>query len=200
MKPEIEVKFLDVNHDDLRARLKQLDAVCIQPLQQMCRAVMDFPDKRLQNAENAWGWIRVRDEGSRVTVTYKQVAKDASLTTNEIEYVASSYSQAVAAFEAVGLIVLSEQETKRETWTLDNCEVMLDEWPWIKPYIEVEGPDERSIQTLSERLGMRWASAVYGSSDAVYRASYKGMKESESVGDISQLTFAEMPEWLKERL
>jgi adenylate cyclase class 2 len=199
MQQEIEVKFLNVEHDSIRKKLTTLGGICTQPLQLMRRAVMDFPDKRLQSSEGVWGWIRVRDEGSRVTVTYKQVSKDGSLKTHEIEYEASSYKDAIRLFEAIGLRKFSEQETKRETWELDGVEVMLDIWPWIDPYIEIEGSSEEAIRTLGEALGMDWDDAVKGSSDGVYRQSFPNMTNTESVSDIPELTFDVMPQWLKDR-
>ena len=160
---------------------------------------MDFPDERMKNNKDHWGWVRVRDEGSRVTVTFKQVAKDGSQKTEEIEYEASSYEKAIGVFEAVGLKRFSEQETKRETWSYKDCEIMLDEWPWLKPYVEVEGPSEEAIKSVVLDLGFRWCDAVYGNADTVYRQTFPGMTEDETIGYAPEVTFAEMPQWLKDR-
>src|ERR671931_596639 len=91
MQQEVEIKFLNADHGAIRMKLQELGGTCIQQSQQMRRAVMDFPDNRLKERPNVWSWIRIRDEGKRVTVTYKQVSKDGKYTTHEIEYETSSY-------------------------------------------------------------------------------------------------------------
>lgn len=200
MQTEIEAKFLNVDHDEIREKLKSLGAELKQPMRMMRRAVMDYPDERLRNRPNVWGWIRVRDEGDKVTVTYKQVAKnDSEKLTHEIEYVVSSYEQAVSLFEEIGLIVFSEQETKREVWELDGVEIMLDEWPWLPSFIEIEGKSTKELKSIAERLMLNWDDKVLGSSDTVYRLHYPGMSEAETVGYIPKLSFDQLPEWLQSR-
>jgi hypothetical protein len=39
MNTEIEVKFLNVNFDDLRVKLHELGAMCTQPMRDMRRAI-----------------------------------------------------------------------------------------------------------------------------------------------------------------
>jgi adenylate cyclase, class 2 len=67
MKTEIEVKFLDVDFNLMREKLKQLGAVCEQPMRLMRRAIIETPE-----LEAKGGFLRVRDEGDKVTLTYKQ--------------------------------------------------------------------------------------------------------------------------------
>lgn len=201
MQQEIEVKFLDVIHDEARKRLKTAGAVCEQPMRRMRRAIMDYPDKRMQTgSQTGWGWVRVRDEGDKVTCTYKHIANDGNDTTHEIEFTVSSYDKTVQLFEAIGLMKHAEQETKRETWKLGEVEVVLDEWPWLPPYIEIEGPTEESIRAAAEQLGMDWDRALRGSSDRAYRVYYPKMTDEESISDAGFLTFdGEKPQWLKDR-
>ena len=119
MQQEIEVKFLDVLHDEVRRRLKQAGAICKHPMRSMRRAIIDYPDRRLQKGlAGAWSSVRVRDEGDAVSCTYKHVASDGKDTMHEIEFTVSSYENAVEFFKAIGLDVYTEQETKRETWQL----------------------------------------------------------------------------------
>ena len=202
MQQEIEVKFLDVPHDDVRARLKAAGAVCEHPMRLMRRAIIDYADRRMQiTSPDGWGWVRVRDEGDKITCTYKHIASDGKDTTHEIEFTVSSYEKTVELFKAIGLVVHSEQETKRETWRLGDVEVVLDEWPWMPQYIELEGPSEGALQATAKTLGYDWGKALRGSSDRAYRTYYPKMGPEESVSDIAHLTFdGERPQWLSERL
>lgn len=193
MKPEIEAKFINVNHDDLRAKLKVLGAECVQPRRLMKRKNYDFRDKRL---ERIGGWVRARDEGrGKVTMSYKQLT-DRSLTgTQEIEIVVDNYEKAVAFIEAIGMQVKSVQETKRESWLLGEVQIELDEWPWVKPYLEIEGPDESSVKKVASQLGFDWSAAKHGSVEIVYQAEYD--LGDEEINNIPIYRFSDpMPELL----
>lgn len=201
MQQEIEVKFLDVQHDDIRQKLVELKAQQILPKQLMLRAILDYPDQRLEKTDpSGWGWVRVRDEGNKVTCTYKHITKDEKRTTHEIEFEVSEFQKTIQFFEAIGLKVFSIQETRREVWQLGTTQIMLDEWPWIPPYLEVEGDSETAVHDVSDILGMDWQKAIHGSSDAAYRIHYPKMTETDGVTDIESLTFSgEMPNYLRER-
>ena len=44
-------------------------------------------------------------------------------------------------------------QKRRETWMLDDCEVALDELPYLGTYVEIEGK-ERDIPIVREKLGL----------------------------------------------
>ena len=67
MNTEIEVKFIQVDHDAIRSQLRELGGTCTYLMRLMRRVV--FVNEAL---ESRHGWLRVRDEGDRVTVSYKQ--------------------------------------------------------------------------------------------------------------------------------
>lgn len=198
MQTEIEVKFLDVDHDNVRDKLKSIGAVCEQPMRLMRRAMFDYPDDRFQKNDHSRR-LRVRDEGDKTTVTYKQ--KNSTSYVYEIETTVGSYDEMVKIFEAIGLKTFSKQESKRETWHYKNTEVVLDEWPWLNSYIEIEGKSEEDIQAVAKQLGFDWDEAYFGSVDTAYRNQYSKMSKSDSIGDIEDVRFGlPLPSYLKERL
>jgi len=196
MKPEIEVKFLNVDHDEIRTKLKALGAKLEHPMRLMHRQMFDYADNRLQNNHER---LRVRDEGDgKVCLNYKSRAK--SQYADEIEVVVSSLEETSAILKAIGLKNYSNQESKRETWTYKNVEVVLDEWPWINPFIEIEGPTEEVIQQVAKELGFNWQDGKFGSADTIYMIEYPKMKKDESIGDLEQIKFGmPLPQWLKDR-
>lgn len=197
MQREIEAKFLSVNHDDVRAKLKSLKATLSQPMRLMRRVVFDYPDQRLQKAD--WGRIRVRDEGDRVTLSYKS-GSDQEYS-KEVEVIVDSYDKTRQLLEAIGLKAFSFQESKRESWRYEDIEIVLDEWPWLEPYIEIEGPSEPAIKDCSAKLGFKWSAAKFGNVDTAYRAQYLHMGPNETIGSLTELRFStQQPAWLKERL
>jgi len=193
MKPEIEAKFLAVNHDELRAKLQQLGAKCQQPMRLMRRKNFDFADHRLEHERN--GWVRVRDEGDKTTLAYKQL-NDRSLTgTHEVSVKVSEFDATCQLLEQIGLVVNSYQETKRESWLLDDVEIELDEWPWVKPYVELEGQSEDAVQAVAEKLELDWSQAKHGSVEVVYTTEYD-VTDAE-VDGWSEITFVPVPNWIE---
>lgn len=194
MQTEIEVKFLDVDHAAVREALKKAGARCEQPMRLMRRAVFDWPGKMLE--ESVDGFIRVRDEGHQITMTYKVFNERTVDGAGEVEVVINDYQKGIALLQAIGMVLKSEQESKRETWHLGECEVVLDEWPWLKPYIEIEGPSKAALQQTAAQLGFAWSDAVYGSVTSAYRSEYD-IPDKLSIGEIPRIAFGEpLPKWL----
>lgn len=193
MQQEIEAKFLRVDPDAIRAKLTALGAHCEQPMRLMRRAMFDHPDGRNQKSIKLGKHsqkLRVRDEGDKVTITYK--ASNDSNYVHEVETTVGSYQEMTKILEAVGFVIYTYQESRRETRKYKSVEVVIDEWPWLTPYIEIEGPDEISIKTAAKDLGFDWDNAKFGSVDTVYMDQYKKMKITDSVGELPEARF-DMP-------
>ncbi len=167
MKDEIEVKFVNVDHDAVREQLKKIGAVCEYPMRTMRRVVVHTPEMSEKNA-----FIRIRDEGHRTTMTYKQFDSDSVDGAKEYEVNVSDFDEAVSILAQGGLEYDVYQESNRENWLLGDVEIMLDEWPWLNPYIEIEGDSEAKLQEVAKQLGMSWDEAVYGGVANVYRLQY----------------------------
>lgn len=199
MNHEIEAKFLKVDIEDVRGRLKAAHAKLEHPMRLMRRDQFDHADNRYQNG-NIFERMRIRDEGDKVTITYKKKVPGSEYPI-ELETTLGSYDAAKKLLEAVGLHSFSYQESKRETWLLDGVEIVIDEWPWLKAYIEIEGPSEKSIKNVAAKLGFDWNDAKYGSVDTAYMADYPKMTESDSIGYVAEVKFgAPLPKYLKERM
>jgi adenylate cyclase class 2 len=196
MPPEIEAKFLHVNHDELRIRLRDVGAICKKPDRLTKLLTIDFPDKRLRSTAN--GWVRIRDEGDRVTLTYKQLNDRSIAGMQEIEVVVDDFDKTEMLLRAIGLKRYAYQETRRETWELDGVEIDLDEWPWIPPFVEIEGPDEVAVWKIVERLGLDRSQALYGSVEIAYRAEYD--VTDEEIDNCERITFTDVPQWLKAKV
>ena len=135
MKSEIEAKFVNVGIAYIRSKLESIGAILIQPMRDMQRVTIDTPDLKKKDA-----FVRIRNEGDKTTVTYKQFNSLTIDGVKEIEVTVSDFDDAVALFKEAGLVYGSLQESRRETWKLGEVEIVIDEWPWLNPYIEIEGP------------------------------------------------------------
>lgn len=170
MKTEIEVKFINVNVDDIRERLRALGAKCAQPMRRMRRVLIEQPEHEAEHS-----FIRIRDQGDKITLTFKRRAR-AKLNrindTKEIEVEVSNFEDTVELFKEAGWSPKTYQENRRETWLLDDAEVVIDEWPWLSPQIEIEAEEEAVVRSVAEKLGLDWDDAFYGHIDDVYETEY----------------------------
>lgn len=198
MPTEIEAKFLNIDIDDVRRKLKAAGAQVEHPMRLMRRDQFDHADERYKKGHYSER-LRIRDEGDKLTMTYKKSSPDSNYA-HELETTIGSYNETKNLLEAVGLHSFSYQESKRETWHLDDVEVVIDEWPWVNPYIEIEGPSEKSIQTAAAKLGFDWSDAKYGSVDTAYMAQYPKMTKQDSIGDVAEVKFGlPVPQYLVDR-
>jgi len=193
MNTEIEVKFINVNHDDIRKKLKSLGAICEQSMRDIKRVTIDSPDMKAKNA-----FLRIRHQGDKTTITYKQFDSLSLHGAKEIEILINDFENAIAIFTAMGLPNQSHQESKRETWKLDDVEIVLDEWPWLDPLIEIEGPSEKAVKTVAKNLGFNWNDGVFGDVMAAYRVQYPHLSEDEAIGNLASVKFGDkLPDILK---
>lgn len=194
MKSEIEAKFLDIDLEETRRKLIELGGVCEQPMRLMRRVTID--NEFMHTGKDSF--LRVRDEGHRATMTYKRFDSQSVDSTKEIEVEVSDYEATVAILEQAGLDSRSTQESRRENWQLGDVEIMLDEWPWIKPYIEIEGESEAELCDTAEKLGFDWDDAVFGDVMAAYRAEYPHLTLKDTVAHVPIVKFGDpLPDLLK---
>ncbi len=87
MQNEIEAQFLDINKDKIRQKLKALGTKLIEPEVLMKRVVFSLSDH---------SYARVRDEGDKIVMTYKNVLDENSiLGTKEVNIVVNDYENAI---------------------------------------------------------------------------------------------------------
>lgn len=187
MAREIEAKFLQVDKDAMRARLRALGFQLINPEYLMRRKTFDcglvFPGK------NKWG--RVRQEAGRVTMTLKEITGDGINDTYEIEVTVDDFGKACEFLECAGMPAKAFQENTRELWRRAGVEVALDTWPGLKPFIEIEAATETEVRAVSEELGFDFRQAVFGSIDLVYEREIGIL--AHQFTKLPEVTFASPP-------
>ena len=191
MQTEVEAKFPDVDRDSLRKKLKLLGAVLEYPEILMRRKVFDYEDRRL---EKIGGWVRVRNESNKITLSYKQLNDRTLHGTKEVEVTVDNFDKTCELLLAIGLKLRSYQETKREKWKLNGVEITIDTWPWVPTFVEVEAADEESVKKVVEILGFNWDQAMHGSVESIYQMHYDF--SDEEIDHWESITFVPEPEWL----
>ncbi len=189
MKNEIEAQFLDISKDEVRSKLKKLGAKLEKPEVLMRRVVF-------YTGEHSFA--RVRDEGDKIVMTYKNISDDYSiLGTKEVNVEVSDYDDAILFLKGCGLKIKARQETKREIWRFGDVEICIDTWPWIPTFIEIEGPTEESVWEMANKLGFKKNQAKFGSVDTTYQ-HYYGIDTDTVNLHTPEISFdMEPPKWVK---
>lgn len=181
---ECEVKFLDVDPKALEAKIlklggrKHYDRI-------FKRIIFDYPDLRLNKAG---AWLRVRDEGDKVTMAFKQrvgMRDDGSndQSTLEEEVVVSDFETTAAILRRVGLTDKFYEENRRIHFELDGVMLDIDHWPMIPPYLEIEAESYTVVERMIKKLGLNPADKKLYPTWQVYK-DY-GINE----GDYQIITF-----------
>jgi adenylate cyclase class 2 len=147
---EIEAKFYLHELDAFRTHLKSLGAELVSEriLERNWR--FDTPDQRLTTKGEV---LRIREDRLN-HLTYKRPIHG-SLERVEFDIEVEDSTKCRMLLEALGFEVFFLYEKYRETYELDEAEIVLDEMPYGS-FIEIEGSSVESIRKIAEKLGLSW--------------------------------------------
>ena len=151
MPDEIEAKLKVENHDAVREALLAAGATRVSKVREVnTYYACEDPDvglrTRLETDEAGQTRGRVTYKGPRKASKYK--------SREEIEFDAGDTEAAGHLLERLGHCVALRFEKDRETFTLGDCEIVLDTLPRLGHFIEVEGPSEASVADVLAQLGL----------------------------------------------
>lgn len=188
---EIEAKFLDIDPKHIEAKLVAAGAWKLGDFLYRSKA-FDFPGFPL-DAQAAW--VRLRDEGDQVMLAFKKrlgvAAHDGStsdLGMQEIEVKVSDYDKTALLLQSIGMVLKFAQEKRRTRWVLGDIQFDLDEWPRLKPYLEIESTSWEKVDEGARIVGLDPASKKLFSTTQVY--ALNGIRDKDYVS----MTFGE---WVK---
>lgn len=167
MQIEYEATFLNIDKNEIRKKLENVGAKLVKPEFLQKRYVFDMP-----NGYNGHSWVRVRDEQDKITMSFKDINGNKIEDQKEINLTIDDFQKSVEFLEAIGCIKKSYQENKREIWQLDNVEICIDEWPFVEPFVEIEGRSEQDVKDVSQKLGFNYAKALFGSTSLIIHQKY----------------------------
>lgn len=191
MKQEIEAKFFPINEESILQKLKSLKAKPGQQDVLMRRAVFD----KSQNPQIKCTYARVRDEGKEITASLKINASENGKVEDqkELKITVNSFEDTRDFLNKLGLVETGYQENIRSTWFLRDSEIVIDEWPALDTYIEIESPNSDELKFIVDDLGLKWEEKILVSTDELYAKKYSITKE-EALRYMSLLTFEDIPE------
>lgn len=161
MNTEVEVRLLNIDKEDLIAKLEKLNAEFIGDWHQI-RYVYDF------NPVDKNKWIRLRTNGVQTTLTIKEVEDKTINGTKELEIIVSSLETTHQILEKLGYKRRSIQENKRIRYILNNVEIDIDTWPDLDTYVEFEGDSEESIKEVFNMLDYDFTKSTTDNAQDIY--------------------------------
>ncbi len=155
---EIEIKLPLSDAAAFEARLQTLGLECIQPAGPEVNLRFDTADKALLSHQQV---LRLRSEGGRNILTYKghRASSGPIAVREEIETEVSDFQSAQQILESLGYQIFFVYEKTRAVYRYQAVSLMVDHTP-IGDYLEIEGPDEATIRSAADSLGMDWATGT----------------------------------------
>lgn len=168
MEIEYEATFENIDKNEIRNKLKKIGANLVKPECLHKRITFHLPS----HVDVPHSFIRVRDEGDKITVTLKVSNGDGIERTKEINLDVGSMKKAEELLTFLGCKKKAYQENKRELWKFKNVEITIDEWPFLEPIVEIEGRSEGEVKEVSEKLSFDYKNAIFGPITVIYVKKY----------------------------
>ncbi len=179
MKTEYELRVLEIDVDSIIKTLESLGATKVGDFFQK-RYVYDL--NPVQNGK----WIRLRTNGIKTTLAYKDVVSNTIDGTKEVEIEVDNIENTNELLNRLGYNPRSYQENKRIQYILDDVEIDLDSWPMIPTYMEIEGRSEEEVNNMIEKLKIDKNKITALNCDDIYRDLY-----NIDISTIKNLKFGE---------
>lgn len=151
MALEIEIKFLNIDHDELRKRLVAFGA---QRIGRGFESNIVYDDAA-RSLKTRGTLLRLREQNSRFILTLKSAATVTSSLAKIYEESETEVLNAPAMREilaGLGYLPVLRYEKVREEWMYLGCEVCLDTLPFGL-FAEIEG-SEQDIMACAKALGL----------------------------------------------
>lgn len=195
MQTEYEATFINIDKDKIRKKLKEIGAVLNKPEFLMKRCTFNLPEGHHKKG----AWARVRDEQDKITMSFKIVNDGGTGNIDEQKEIClkiDNFDNAVEFLKMLGCKEKAYQESKREIWQIGNVEICLDEWPFLEPFVEIEGTLEKEVKEVSEELDFDYSKAMFCAVGTIYAQKY-GIDEKFINDHLPKITFEMKNPFLK---
>ena len=176
MNTEYEIRVLEIDKQKLIDKLERLGAEFKGDNEQR-RYVYDVIPKEDGK------WIRLRTNGKKTTLTYKNVVSTTIDGTKELEVEVSDFEKTNELLENMGIKNRGYQENRRTQYVLNGVEIDIDSWPMIPTYVEIEGKNEDEVLKTLDLLELPKDKVTTLDVESVY------MKYGIDLKDIKVLKF-----------
>jgi adenylate cyclase, class 2 len=155
MCTEIEAKLKVDSHSEIESKLEEIGAIFLAE-QLQTDYFFDDSNTTLTKSDKC---LRLRKEkvgdSESCFLTYKGSKEKSDIKKRqEIESEINDAGSFYKLLSALGYEQVLIVEKKRCLWQFGDCEVALDRLPELGDFVEIEGPDEKSIADVRNILGL----------------------------------------------
>ena len=159
---EHEGKVLNIDVKQMRSKLQSLKATKIADYQ-FKRYVFDtIPTTRNR-------WVRLRSDGTKTTLTVKEIQTNAVDGTLEWEVDVSDIATTLTILEKIGITPRGYQHNTREEYELDGAIISIDHWPRLAPYLEIEAANVEQVFSVGAVLGIEAKDIIGDNTETLYK-------------------------------
>jgi adenylate cyclase class 2 len=188
MPLEIEAKMRIEDLPALETKLRELRAPFEGEIFER-NTYFDTPGADLRRADRGLRMRIEQHEGATeplVILTHKGPRAHGPLKTRqETELTVADASGARALLEALGYEAALTFEKRRKTWRIEACLVQIDVLPRLGRFVEIEGPSDRAVFAVRERLDLADAPLISTSYIGLLKAHLeeRGLQDREVTFD-----------------
>jgi len=161
MAVEYEIKLLGVQPDAIRSFLSGR-GVERNGILNFKRVIFDTIPV------DPMAWIRLRSDGKTTTLTYKKTHSRTIDGTEEVEVVVDDFDETKSLLTKAGLGARNYQENTREVYDFMDCQVTIDTWPRLNPYVEVESINQALVEACVKEFDGLYERTTTDSTDVLY--------------------------------
>jgi adenylate cyclase class 2 len=192
MPKEFEAKFLNIDITDIKKKLRENGATKVHDPLKFYRLIF----KRCEEKGDKPGFVRIRNERNKITMTTKifndkKFPEEREITINE------SFEKGCEFLRAIGIEEKSYQETIREKWSHPLAhEITFDIVPGLPIYMEIDCTSEANLNKLVALLDLDKSNMKYGSFDKTY-TEYYDIPSDTIIHKTPSLTFKDVGAQIK---
>lgn len=158
---EYEGRVLDINKEAVRRKLAGCGAELIAKKDYRRYVFNTIPAIKDR-------WVRLRTDGQQTKLTVKEMTSATVDGVQEWETVVDDFETTLTMLEKMGLKPKGYQENKRELYNLNGAKLSIDEWPGLKPLLEIEGHNKDEVYDTLNKLGLNNANFTANSISQIY--------------------------------
>ena len=149
---EVELKFLDIDVNEIKSKLEKLGAVLIYDTY---IESYSFYSNDFHGSDSSKKYLRVRKIDNEIIVTYKDPAKDSDMTLRqEVEISVNDYENTLLLFEKLGFKKGGVFRKHRVHYEFNNIHFELDTLENIPTYLEIETTSEDDMRFMCVKLDL----------------------------------------------
>lgn len=182
MATEHEIKLLGIDEAAIKTFLQRENIELSENLEYK-RVVFDT----IPSNESAW--IRLRTDGKKTTLTYKNSTADTIDGMQELEVETESFEGTIEILKLAGLTPRNYQENKREVYYAFDCMITVDYWPLIPPYVEIEAESKELVERCLQRFKGLYENTSSKPTEFVYKTHGIDLRAIDSLKFIDTQDF-----------